>query len=240
MSDRIADTDRFYKLMNRLEGRVGGPHLLMDFSPVVSPGDKGVYFVFENGEYRANYDALRVVRVGTHGLTARSRSTIWTRLFEHIMFNGRSVFRDHVNAALLNRAGLSRKDIDHRHSTCITEHIGDMPFLWVRIDGDDGHNMRSKVEKNAIALLSNYRGAAVDHPSPSWLGRNRVNPKAFNRNHEKLAKSGLWNIDFVARKDYDPSFLCDLATAIENTSVLRDMHQVETACHKGFEDNNRV
>ena len=230
MSDRIADTDRFYELMDRLERRVGGPHLLMDFSSVVSPGDKGVYFVFENGECRANSEALRVVRVGTHGLTARSRSTIWTRLFEHLMFNGRSVFRDHVNASLLNRAGASRKDIEHRHSACITEHIGNMPFLWVRVDGDDGHTMRSKIEKNAIALLSNFHDSAIDKPSHEWLGKHRVNKFDVKSNHEKLAKSGLWNVDFVGRKGYKRSFLGDLESAIYKTSSLQDPHRNESKC----------
>lgn len=228
MPDRIADTERFYELMDRLEHRVGGPHLLMDFSSVVSPGDKGVYFVFENGEFRAGSDALRVVRVGTHGLTARSRSTIWTRLFEHLMFNGRSVFRDHVNAALLNRAGLIRKDLGHRHSACITERIGNMPFLWVRVDGVDGHIARSKIEKNAIALLSDFHGQAAYKQSTEWLGKHRCDPGDPKPNHKTLAKSGLWNVNFVKCKNYCRLFLDDLEAGIRQTSSLQRIAQERT------------
>ena len=239
VSERACDIDRFYGLLARLEKRVGGPHLLKNFPSVVSPGDRGVYFMFESGEYRADSDSLRVVRVGTHGLTARSRSTIWTRLFEHLMFNGRSVFRDHVNASLLNRAGILRADLDHRHAACITDYIGNMPFLWVRINSDDDHNVRHKIESNAIALLSNYHGPAIDKPSPEWIGRHRVNPKNFKRNHEKLTKSGLWNVNFVNKKKYDRSFLGDLKTAIDHTSTLRDVHQSESVCLPGYEDASK-
>ena len=215
MSDRIADTDYFYELMDRLERRVGGPHLLMDFSSVVSPGDKGVYFVFENGEYRVNSAALRVVRVGTHGLTARSRSTIWTRLFEHLMFNGRSVFRDHVGASLSNRAGLSPKGVNNLAAR-ITEHIGNMRFLWVEVDGNDGHKKRKYIESNAIALLSNNL-KPIDPPSKCWLGKYRHDPNNHHRNHMKVKKSGLWNVDFTAWKRYDAKFLDVFEKSIENT-----------------------
>ena len=216
--------------MEELEERVGGQHLLRDFASVISPCDKGVYFIFEPGETRCESASLRVVRIGTHGLRANSRSTIWTRLFEHLMFNGRSVFRDHINAALLNRNGISREDLDHRHSACITDHMGKTRFLWVRIDGDDGHIKRQRVEKNAIALLSDFHGSASDKQSSSWLGRHRVNPCDVKRNHEKLAKSGLWNVDFVGKKIYKPSFLDDLQDAVKQTSSLPDAHRREAKC----------
>ena len=230
MSERKADTERFYELMGELEEQVGGQHLLRNFASVVSPGDKGVYFIFEPGEIRRESVALRVVRIGTHGLRAKSRSTIWTRLFEHLMFNGRSVFRDHINAALLNRNGISKENLGHRHSACITDHIGQMRLLWVRIDGDGGHVKRHKVEKNAIALLSDFHGAAIDKPSPSWLGRHRVDACDVKRNHAKLAKSGLWNVDFVGKKKYDQSFLDDLGDAVKQTLSLSDAHRREAKC----------
>ena len=219
--------------MGELEERVGGQHLLRDFASVVSPGDKGVYFIFEPGEIRRESVALRVVRIGTHGLRAKSRSTIWTRLFEHLMFGGRSVFRDHVNASLLHREEISKSGLNHRHAACITDYIGNMRFMWVRIDGEEGHRIRSKVEKNAIALLSDYHGLSDDKQSPNWLGKYRNNPNCPKPNHKKLTKSGLWNVNFVTNKSYCRSFLDDFKTGIHQTASIRDMHLNDSVCLRG-------
>jgi hypothetical protein len=67
-----------------------------------------VYFFFEDGEVRAD-GGLRLVRVGTHALTATSKATLWGRLRQNRgQVGGRSpgggnhrgsVFRRHVGAA---------------------------------------------------------------------------------------------------------------------------------------------
>lgn len=44
----------------------------------------GVYFFMEDGEVRSGSGSLlRIVRVGTHALTASSRTTLWKRLSQH-------------------------------------------------------------------------------------------------------------------------------------------------------------
>lgn len=210
MSERKADVETFYGLMSRLSGRIGGPHPLPSFTSVVSPGEKGVYFIFEPGETRDGSDCLRVVRVGTHGLTARSRSTIWTRLFEHLMFNGRSVFRGHVKGALLKRDCKSKQDPKHGNSRRISEYIGNMLFLWVKVDGTNGHAMRKKIERKSIALLSNRKREPIDESSSCWLGRSATN--------HAVKKSGMWNVHYTKNEKYGSDFLSVLKTYIDNTN----------------------
>jgi hypothetical protein len=76
-----------------------------------------------------------------------------------------------------------------------------MPFLWVRVDDEAGpSSLRGYLERNAIALLSNYncQDAPIDPPSVQWLGRWAAN--------EQIQGSGLWNVNHVA-EGYDIGFL---------------------------------
>ena len=54
------------------------------------------------------------------------------------------------------------------------------------------------IERNAIALLSNYERPQLDPPSKSWLGHHS--------NRERVRTSGLWNQNHVV-ETYDPAFL---------------------------------
>ncbi len=208
VTQRKKDIERFYGLLKRLEVRVGGSHLIKDFPSVVPPTAKGVYFIFESGEVRSQQpDQPRVVRVGTHGLTARSRSTIWTRLFEHLMANGRSVFRNDINHALRKRGG---HDDGLNRSARITRYIGRMPFLWVDVDGEHGHKKRNYIERNAISLLSARHKDALDKPSDCWLGKDSDRPA--------VRKSGLWNVNHTKPdSQYCHAFLTELERCIEKT-----------------------
>ena len=86
MADRLADTRRFYDLLNRLEGRIGGRRMLADCNGRMNWPNRGIYFFCEAGEARSRSGAgLRVVRVGTHGLKAGSRSTLWARLSQGVV-----------------------------------------------------------------------------------------------------------------------------------------------------------
>ena len=66
--------------------------------------------------------------------------------------------------------------------------------------------MRGYIERNAIALLSNYDKEDIDPASGSWLGRHC--------NRKKVQDSGLWNSNHV-EEAYDPSFLDMLEDLIE-------------------------
>lgn len=113
--DRLADTRRFYELLARLERRLGGRRRLADCAPGRGWPKRGVYFFFEDGETRCGSGTgLRVVRVGTHGLKAGGRSTLWQRLAQH---RGKadgsggnhrgSVFRKLLGAPVTKRNGLA-------------------------------------------------------------------------------------------------------------------------------------
>ena len=75
---------------------------------------RGIYFFCEAGEARSSSGAgLRIVRVGTHGLKAGSRSKLWARLSQHRGTarssdgNHRgSIFRGLVGKALAQRQEL--------------------------------------------------------------------------------------------------------------------------------------
>jgi len=75
-----------------------------------------------------------------------------------------------------------------------------MPFLWVEVYDPPGpDSSRNYIEKNTIALLSNFRKSeCIDLASPNWLGNYVWN--------EKIRLSGLWNVNNVDKK-YDPNYL---------------------------------
>ena len=76
-----------------------------------------------------------------------------------------------------------------------------MPFLWLAVDDEPGRqSLRGRIERNAIALLSNLNKAPLDPPSQGWCGRACVRGNALVRD------SGLWNQRHVD-ETYDPSFL---------------------------------
>ena len=211
MSNRAKDIERFYTLLAELEKRVGGKRKLAECHWNMGWPRRGVYFFFEEGETRAHSaNELRVVRVGTHAVTARSKSRLWNRLYEHKQDGGRSVFRDHVNRALRRRLGTGST---HNHTRCISSYIGQMPFLWVNVDGEDGHLLRTRLERNAIALLSNWHNHGLDRHSPSWLGLCSGKPE--------IKQSGLWNVQHT-KSSYKRSFLDDFKTCIEQTDPLTE------------------
>lgn len=89
----------------------------------------------------------------------------------------------------------------------VSATIRSMPLLWLLVDDPPSpKSMRGLIERNAIALLSNYVNDPIDSPSGTWLGR------ASGR--DKVRKSGLWNSKHVD-DDYDPSFLDELERQID-------------------------
>src|SRR5262249_16310786 len=80
--DRETETEAFYRLLDDLGRRVGGKGYLRDCTGHSDWPRKGVYFFYEDGEDRAN-GVPRVVRVGTHALTAKGKATLWGRLRQH-------------------------------------------------------------------------------------------------------------------------------------------------------------
>src|SRR5215207_7564170 len=103
------DLSRFYAVIGQLSGR-GHQRLLGSCNGHDDWPRRGVYFFTELGEFRSGPpNVLRIVRVGTHAVSAGSKSTLWGRLRAHR--GGRegrgnhrgSIFRLHVGHALLAR-----------------------------------------------------------------------------------------------------------------------------------------
>ncbi len=214
MRDREKDVASFYELLKQLEERVGGRRRLAECHRNMGWPERGVYFFFEEGETRSGSETdLRVVRVGTHAVTAKSKSRLWHRLYEHKQDGGRSVFRDHVNRALKKRAESKRGYRDHNHTRCISDHIRQMPFLWLDVGGQNGHQSRTRLERNAIALLSNWHRDERDEPSDSWLGKHSVK--------NEIKRSGLWNVQHV-KGEYGGSFLEEMKNYVNQTGKLNE------------------
>ena len=211
---------KFYSTLDNLEQKIGGACKLADCSGRMDWPKRGVYFFRERGEKRSDTDdGPRVVRVGTHALKAGSDTKLWTRLSQHkgqMKAGGGnhrgSIFRLIVGAALINREGLdfltwgdgNTANREVRSGELVLERrvsqvIGNMSFLWLAIEDEAGpESHRGYVERNSIALLSNYDKPALDPPSPGWLGHHS--------DRERVRKSGLWNQNHVD-ETYDPAFL---------------------------------
>lgn len=226
---RARDIERLYRMLGALRRRLGGFRLLKDCTGRSDWPGQGVYFFFEATEPRVGTSDLRVVRVGTHAVAGRSRTTLWHRLVQHRGTqagthagggNHRgSVFRLHVGAALIKherefrdlarswgKGGSASRAVRTREVELerrVSQFIGEMPFLWIAVPGDPGRmSHRKRIEATTIGLLSNRGRDPIDPPSPTWLGRSATNPA--------IRESGLWNVDHVD-DGYDPAGLDFLA-----------------------------
>jgi hypothetical protein len=84
MPDRLADLVHFYEILGSLEQKLGGKRALANCTGKMGWPKRGVYFFTEAGENRSDSGTgPRIVRVGTHALTATSKATLWNRLSQH-------------------------------------------------------------------------------------------------------------------------------------------------------------
>ena len=231
---RHDDVDQFYNLLSKLEEQVGGKQKLKDCTGYMDWPDRGVYFFFAPDEYRG--DQLRITRVGTHAVSEGSQTSLWDRLRTHRgaqrgTYEGGgnhrgSVFRKRVGEAMIERDGLNDEYPKWGHGSSagrelrlselemerrVSDYLRDLPFLWVKVDDEPGpESQRAYIERNAIALLSNYDRELID-PREDWLGR-------YSRS-ERIRESGLWNVNHVD-EEYDTVFLDILQDHIHQTSSV--------------------
>ena len=239
---RHTDLRRFYALLNKLEGTIGGARALSNIGDHQDWPHRGVYFFFEPGEARTDSgEGPRVVRVGTHALTTRSHSTLRQRLGQHrgnVSGGGNhrgSIFRLLIGQALsangritapeswgmkgdptkaAQALGTDREtlvDAEQPMEHAVTRYLADMRFVFVGVEDEPGpHSRRGEIERNAIALLSNYQRPPLDSPSANWLGHASDRPY--------VQGSGLWNQRHVG-ETHDPHFLDTLELVIEGMEV---------------------
>ena len=222
-TNRVRDLERLYNILNWLASKIGGRRRLADCSGQQEWPSHGIYFFLEDTERRSDSAAHRVVRVGTHALTTTSRTTLWNRLSQHrgVVRTGGgnhrgSIFRLIVGEALANReasapieswgkeraATAEVRGAEFEHERRVSDCIRAMPFVWLEVPNRaGGPPLRRMIERNAIALLSDFERYPLDPPSPNWLGR--WSPRA------KITASGLWNQNHVD-EEYDPVFLDEM------------------------------
>jgi hypothetical protein len=227
---RLADLARFYELLGELETKLGGKRTLGDWIPNGFP-TRGVYFFFEPGELRTDSGAgPRVVRVGTHALTAGSTASLRQRLSNHRGSKASgggnhrgSIFRLLIGNALIRSEempsvaswgnGTNIREVAEALGAEVDEvrrqelpleitvsnYIRSLPFVWLPVADEPGSGSdRGLIERNTIALLSNYERPLIDAPSSNWLGQHC--------DRRRVQLSGLWNNRHVD-EDYDAAFL---------------------------------
>lgn len=229
---RQNDLDELYQLLADLRKQVGGYRTLGESTGRIEWPQRGVYFFFAPDETREASNQLRVSRVGTHAVSAGSGTTLWERLRAHrgTLSGTRpdggnhrgSVFRLRVGEAIINQDGIGdeypewgegssastdARDAEHALEKRVSEFIRELPLLWVDVDDDPGpESQRATIERNTIALLSNYQRDSLDSREPTWLGTNSPN--------QKIRESGLWNVNHT-EEQHSPSFLKTLSEAID-------------------------
>jgi hypothetical protein len=98
------------------------------------------------------------------------------------------------------------------HERRVSQYIRDLPFLWINVDDEPSpESDRAYIERNTIALVSNYAKETLDSRSDTWLGTESPS--------QELCQSGLWNVNHVEER-YDPAFLDRLETAVKKTESI--------------------
>ena len=244
MSSRAADTAHFYDLLDRLESRVGGTRVLANCNGKMNWPRRGVYFFCEDGERRSGSgEGRRIVRVGTHGVASRSRTTLWNRLSQH-RGSARSGGGNHRGSIfrLLTGTALARR--------------GDLPLplSWGVASDPRTAGRRLGMDRAAIkrgeadleALVSRIIGAMPflwisvdDAPGPdsrrAFIERSAIallsgygdsspdspSPGWLGHHSDRalVRRSGLWNNRHVG-EHYDLSFLDVLEQQVAETEPL--------------------
>ena len=227
---RLTDLGHFYALLGQLTQRVGGVRTLASFGSFRDWPHRGVYLFFEHSEVRRDSgEGLRVVRVGTHALSAGSRSTLRQRLGQHrgVASGGGnhrgSIFRLLIGQALLAQGGLAHcnswgvKGDTSKASAAlsmsrealviaeapveqaVTHYIAAMPFLWLDIDDDPGPDSLRRTIERNAIALLSNHGR-TPLDSPSPRWLGHSSDRSLVRD------SGLWNQRHVD-ETHDPVFL---------------------------------
>ena len=229
---RTTEINTFYNLLQEVEKKFPRRPLGKLLTLKKNIPNQGVYFFFDQIETRENSSDLRVVRVGTHAIHANSKATIKQRLSQHKgpekLFGSHraSVFRKLVGYALKNRDHLqqnqwgipgekSNKIVREREKELekdVSIYLRNLSFTILEIEGEAcKNNDRAYIERNTIALLSNYNRDKIDPPSANWLG-------SFTKK-EKIVNSGLWNSYHVDTSTVDAEYFNKLHCFIDKMNT---------------------
>jgi hypothetical protein len=234
-----------YEVLDRLEDRLGGKLRLKDCAGVRGWPERGVYFFFEDGEgRRESGSGLRVVRVGTHAVTANSKSTLRQRLRQH-RGTSRSEGGNHRGSIfrLLVGTAIKRRDSALEPSTWgvkgdptkAASHLGLSRAGLVEAETPLEVEVSRYIGQMPLLFV-----AVDDAPSPmsargvieenaiallSNYGRTAIDPPSERWlgkfcDRQRVRESGLWNNDYVD-KSHDPGFLELLSAHASSTLPLQ-------------------
>ena len=234
----LADLERFYALIGRLSSRLGAARTLADPRSFRDWPPRAVYFFFEPGEVRhESGEGLRIVRVGTHALGDRSRSTLRQRLGQHRGGdtgggNHRgSIFRLLIGQALLARSdlppcnswgvksdaakacealGIDRQTIATAEAPveqAVSRYIAAMPFLWLDIGDEPG-------PESLRGFIEGNAIALLSNHERTPLDLASPGWLGHFSDRSRVRGSGFWNQQHVD-ETHDPVFLDALEEKID-------------------------
>lgn len=237
---RLDDVVRFYRILSDLEARHGTAPCLRDCDGRRAWPRRGVYFFYEGGEARSTSGSgPRVVRVGTHAVSAGSKTSLWDRLSQHrgAVSSGSgnhrgSIFRLLVGEALIRRDGIQmetwsvgqsltdaagelgipKEEIKAREApieAAVSRAIGAMPFLWVGVDDAPG-------PASARAFIERNSIALLANGDRDPIDTPSTAWLGRHSGRDRVYRSGLWNYKHVEER-YEPSFLDVLERHAERT-----------------------
>lgn len=235
----------FYSALKTLYVAQEGGRRLVDCSGKLLWPHRGVYFFLDDAEeaqfHGRKFGMPRVARVGTHAVSAGSKSTLWHRLSTHRgTFDGlgshrSSIFRLHVGRAHMSSTSNSEKidtwgmgqsapkkvrETEVELERRVSRLIGSMRVLWVSIpDPPSATSDRAFIERNAIGALSR-QNILTRKILPHWLGN--FSPEF------RIALSGLWNLNHLFVQPH-AEFVSVLRHYVEVTTEQRSAPSVSIA-----------
>lgn len=213
MAARLADIRVLYAWINN-QRKSGNLFVFSALQHYKTP-QRGVYIFLDTHESNFERSGPRIVRVGTHAVSLGSKTSLRTRLRNHLgpksgVGNHRgSIFRLHVGRALIQASGKidysefwgvgqaatqDIKTLEASHEQQVTRYLEKLEVAVVPVLDDPSKNsLRAIIEAQLIALCTEGL-QTIDVPSLNWLGKHSPIPQIRN--------SGLWNIRAVGRR-YD-------------------------------------
>jgi hypothetical protein len=235
------DIERFYDLLSELETIAGGKRLLSECSGRMDWPKRGIYIFFDKcnthggGKDRVVRVGTHALKTGSRTTLWQRLSQHKGTKTGSGNHRG-SIFRLLVGNALMNSGehtpvqswgckqdigkaaealGLDRELIKNDEKSlelAVSKYIGALPFLWLDIADEPGPGtQRGYIERNSIALLSDFSRLTGDSSSDEWLGSYS--------NRQRVKNSRLWNNNHV-NEAYDPNFLNVLNRLIHENSVI--------------------
>jgi len=236
---RLDDLVRFHGLLEALARRLGGPRRLAECHGRMAWPQRGVYFFLDPDEPRTDTEpGPRVVRVGTHALTKRSRTTLWQRLSQHRgpLETGAGNHRGSIFRLLVGNAMMARD----RAESPATWSLGADPGAaartlgLTRVDVLDAEAPLERRVSSYIGALPFLWLAVDDAPGPASLrgvvergaiallsnfgrpGLDLPGPRwlGLHSDRDRVRRSGVWNNNHVDEPQVD-GFLDTMERLIE-------------------------